>query len=380
MVDEAFTLRWPSVVRFGWGVRHELPALLQEFAGDPDRAFLVASRSALTGPGADLISGCGAARPCGLFQDVPHDPPLETIEEIVRHVRRTQAQALVALGGGSVIDAAKAAAALAPGDHAVTAVFRGEAFPTVPGLPVLALPTTAGSGAEVTANAVLTDSARGDKKSLRMPGMVPRAALVDPELTVSQPPELTAWSGLDALTQAIESFLSLRAHAASRPLAAAAVVRLMHNLLAAVRDGRSREARARVAEGSLLSGLAFSQSGLGAVHGLAHPLGVALGLPHGFICAVLLPHILRWNAPACTARLAELARGTDTAASADGFVAAVGALCRDLGVPSSLARHGLRPAHFPGILSRCRSASMQANPRPMDDGAVTDLLVALAAS
>jgi len=187
------------------------------------------------------------------------------------------------------------------------------------------------------------------------------------------PPALTAASGLDALTQAIESYISLNAHVVSRSLAEPAVKLLFGGLRAAFMNGQDREARTRVAEGSLLSGMAFSQSGLGAVHGLAHPMGLLLDLAHGLTCAILLPHILRWNLPVCRAALGELGSAVGVA-SAEDFVAAVDELCVALGIPKNFRAAGLQEAHFPTIVKNCRSGSMKANPRPMQDQHILDLL------
>jgi alcohol dehydrogenase class IV len=298
---------------------------------------------------------------------------LGTVDTLVRLARGVAAEAIVGVGGGSVIDAAKAAAVLAPLEGSVTEYFRGESEITAPGLPYVAMPTTAGTGAEITRNAVLTDPEAGVKRSLRSPHMVPAAALIDPELTTTMPPALTAHSGLDALTQAVESYTSLRSNAVSRPLAIEAIQRLFSALPAAYRDGSHREARTTVAEGSLLSAMAFSQSGLGAVHGLAHPIGHILNLPHGLTCAVLLPHILRWNEPACHRELEALAAAIG-GRSAEDFIEAVTQLCHTLGIPSTFAELGLDKQHVAPIVANCRSGSMAANPKPMSDEDVRELL------
>ena len=379
MISSAFELRYPAVVRFGWGVRRELPALLRELASgqEPVPVFLVASRSALQGDSlAEFKALCGPGLK-GIYGEVPHDPPLTVVNAIISRLRETGTAVVIAVGGGSVIDAAKAAAAVAPFGPAVDPFFHGKQALLQPGLPLVALPTTAGSGAEITLNAVLTDTARRVKKSLRSPYMAPKAALVDVELTMTQPPALTAWSGLDAFTQALESYLSRKAHSVSRLLAVRAMERLLKFLPVAVKDGTDREARTAVAEGSLLSGMAFSQSGLGAVHGLAHPLGLALDLPHGYTCAVLLPHILALNAPVCGAELRELSTAFGLADGA-AFLQAVEALCRDLQVPPDFRPHGLAERHFPEILANCRSNSMQANPRDLSDAEILALLQQLA--
>ncbi len=370
-MDTFFSLTYPSTIKYGWGCRRELGGLIVERG--IRRPLLVATRS----------HGEASARRaweelCGLpfvhvVSGVPHDPPLEAVDEIIAAGRELSADAVIAVGGGSVIDAAKAAAALISRVGWTGEYFRGEREIDSPGLPFLALPTTAGTGAELTRNAVLSDPRSGEKKSLRSPYMVPSVALVDPELTVSMPPGLTAASGLDAFTQAVESFLSRRANAVSRPLALESAGLLFHGLPHAYREGTNEESREHVARGSLLSAMAFSQSGLGAVHGLAHPIGSALELPHGLTCAILLPHVLEWNLPACRDDLARLARHC-AGEQAEGFVAAVRELTLALGIPKTFAEFGLTADHLPFILSHCRSGSMKATPRPMSDDDIERLL------
>jgi alcohol dehydrogenase class IV len=369
-----YALFFPPVIHFGSGCRFLAGDLLRRAAGGPQpRTYAVCSRSVRSSGALDELSRRSGLSWCGVYDHVPHDPPLECVDALIEQLCLASADAVLALGGGSVIDAAKAAAALAPTADGVRPFFEGQRTVSRPGLPLVALPTTAGSGAEITLNAVLSDHLKGVKRSIRSPFLVPAAALVDPDLTVSMPPDLTAHSGLDALTQAIESYLSLQANAVSRPLAAAAVARLLAHLPQACRDGHDLEARTQVAEGSLLGAMAFSQSGLGAVHGLAHPIGHALSLPHGLTCAVLLPHILRLNLPACTGELGALANGLGLG-GAEAFVEAIGSLCTALGVPASFAAYRLAEADHGAIVANCRSGSMKANPRHLADSELSDLL------
>jgi alcohol dehydrogenase class IV len=369
-----YTLLYPPVIEFGWGSRRRLPEVIaaRGFGLSPGVVLVCSRTLARSGRRAELEALCGG-NICACLHDVPHDPPLAAVNALLAAMREPGCQLVVAVGGGSVIDAAKAAAVIAPiGEH-VEPFFRGERAIEGPGLPFVALPTTAGTGAEITKNSVLTDVARNVKKSLRSDHMVPTAAIVDPELTVTLPPSITAASGMDALTQAVESFLSTRAHNVSRSLAAAAVRLLMAGLPGAYADGGNREARTDVAEGSLLSAMAFSQSGLGAVHGLAHPVGLALDAAHGLVCAVLLPHVLRWNAPACDPELGRLASVTGYS-GAEEFIGAIEELCRALGIPRTFAAMGLADVHVEYIVANCRSGSMAANPRPMEDDDVRALL------
>lgn len=375
-----FELRYPGLIRFGWGCRQELPAAMRELTvGATPRALLLCSRSfAQTASFAELRALAGGEA-CTVFTEVRAEPELAVVDAVAALAREHGAGLLVAAGGGSVMDVGKAAAVVAAGGPAATTAdyFHGRRPVAGPLLPLIVLPTTAGSGAEITCNAVLTDPAVPVKKSLRSPAMVPRVALVDPELTVSLPSEQTAWSGLDALTQAVESYLSTRANAASRALARDAAALLLHWLPAAVRNGQDREARTGVAQGSLLSGMAFSQSSLGAVHGLAHPLGLGLGVAHGLTCAILLPHVLELNAEVTRADQDTLGAACGVR-DGEGFRAAIRELCAAFGVPIGFTRWGLCEAQFPAILATCRSASMQTNPRPLSDPEIVALLRRLA--
>jgi len=190
-------------------------------------------------------------------------------------------------------------------------------------------------------------------------------------------PELTAASGLDAFTQAVESFTSADANSATKALACKAAVIIFNSIEDACESGDDLGLRAKMAEGSLLSAMAFSQSGLGAVHGLAHPAGALLGIPHGVMCAILLPTVLEWNLPECRTDYDELADacGLD---DADEFVNAVRHLCAKLKIPPNLSGHGLKPEQCSFIIKNCRSRSMECNPRQMTDEDILKLLESLA--
>lgn len=369
-----FTLGYPPTIRFGWGSFAALGELLADVAESSMPYHLVTSPSFVRAGIPERLAAALGEASAGVFADVEHDPSLETVDWLIEDLRSSQSCCVVAVGGGSVLDVAKAAAVLAPiPDASVRPFFVGERAISKPGLPLIAVPTTAGSGAEVTRNAVLTDRESRIKQSLRSPLMTPRMAVVDPELTLSMPSELTASTGLDALTQAVESFISRRAHDVSAALAIRAVGLIMGALKHAVADGTDRAAREAMASGSLLSAMAFSQSGLGAAHGLSHPLGTVLGLPHGYVCAVLLPHVLEWNLRSSQSRLDDLGRHCG-AGDASGFVEAVRRLCRAVGIPEGFTGAGLARRHFDFIVDNCRSGSMQANPRPMSDADVVSLL------
>lgn len=373
-----FTLLYPETIIFGENSMKQLSELLPETA----RVLLIAGKSTESSgiiesvrsqlDGRFVVEAVGTVVP---------EPPLECVDAVVELGRQNAVTAVVAVGGGSVIDAAKVAAAIIPEDGNTADYFYGKRQIDQKGLFFAALPTTAGTGAEITKNAVLTDSEAKIKKSIRSPYMVPDAAIVDPLLTLSMPPHVTAASGLDAFTQALESYTSSDANSVTRPLAKLAVSKIFANLAAAYHNGDNMEKRSEVAEGSLLSAMAFSQSGLGAAHGLAHPIGSLLKVPHGVACSILLKPVMEWNSAVCIADYAELATACGLGNPGDSneeltkkLVDAIGELCEEMAVPANFADYSLAREHFPFILKNCRSRSMECNPRPMSDEDVMNFL------
>ncbi len=375
MLKDSYTAYLPPIIQFGRGCRAKVPEIADAVSHGRTRALLVISSSVRNAPiGAELVESLGK-RLAGEFVGVPHDPPLACVDEIREAARNASANVIVAVGGGSVMDAGKTAAILAQQEEPTAEFHRGTLPVPARGIPFVALPTTAGTGAEVTKNAVLTDVERDFKGSLRSPGMVAAAALVDPDFTLDLPRRITADSGLDALTQAIESYVSLNANSMTQALALRATALLLRWLPLAWEDGRNVAARTGTAEGSMLSAMAFSQSGLGAVHGLAHPIGHRLNLAHGFTCAVLLPHIIRYNLPVRRMEFNELGAASGCV-DAQGLCERIAWICRHFDVPAGFPT--LREPDIPYIVQNCRSGSMKANPRHMSDEDVTSLLMRLA--
>jgi alcohol dehydrogenase class IV len=325
---------------------------------------------------AGLLAGLGW--PAAVFP-VAGEPTIELARAGVAAGREHGADVVVAIGGGSVIDAGKAVAMLLgnggdPLDY-LEVVGSGRKI-TRPAVPCVAVPTTAGTGSEVTANAVLASPAHRVKSSLRSPFMIPRVALVDPALTVSCPPPVTAASGLDALTQCLEPFVSVRANPLTDGLAREGLRRAAAGLRAAYADGTDLGARADMAVCSLLGGLALANAKLGAVHGLAGVIGGTAAVPHGVACAALLAPVMEANVAALRSgppgrrahpaldRYAEAARlitGTPAASIEDGldWIRETIAL---LAIPR-LASFGLRPHDADDIaVKAAKSSSMQGNP------------------
>jgi len=323
-----------------------------------------------------LVEELEAAGSTVTFIHVEGEPTVAFATDAAAFARRMSADVVVAVGGGSAIDAGKAVAALATNDGEaldyLEVVGRGQPLRAAP-LPFVAVPTTAGTGSEVTRNAVLAVPERRVKVSLRSPLMLPRIAIVDPALTDGLPPEPTAFTGLDALTQNIEPLLSCRANPMTDGLCREGIRRAARSLRAAWSDGANAGARDDMAVASLHGGLALANAGLGAVHGLAGPIGGMFSAPHGAVCAALLGPVLRANLGALRSRAADhpslarldelgvlLARRPD--ATADDAVAWVSETVAALGVPG-LSHWGLSPDDIPAIVEQAaRASSMAANP------------------
>jgi alcohol dehydrogenase class IV len=330
----------------------------------------------------------GLELPAAVFA-VAAEPTVDLARAGAAAAREHGADVVAAIGGGSVIDLAKAVAMLLgnggdPLDY-LEVVGAGQKI-TQPAVPLLAVPTTAGTGAEVTANAVLASPAHGVKASLRSPLMIPRVALVDPELTVSCPPPVTAASGLDALTQCLEPFVSPRANPLTDGLAREGLRRAAAGLRAAYADGRDLRARADMAMCSLLGGIALANAKLGAVHGLAGVIGGTADVPHGVACAALLAPVIEANVTALRSgppgrpaldRYAEAARlltGRPAATIEDGL-AWIRETVTLLAVPG-LAGFGLRPDQADGVAAKAaRSSSMQGNPVALSDAGLRAIVL-----
>ena len=236
---------------------------------------------------------------------VTGEPTVNLVRHGVELARKQQCDVVISIGGGSVIDAGKAIAALLtnPGDVMDYLEVVGKGKPiSQPAAPFIAIPTTAGTGAEVTRNAVLASEEHGVKASLRSPYLLPRLAIVDPELTLELPPNVTAYTGLDALTQVIEPYVSVRSNAFTDLFCVKGMTRAARSLGRAFTHGEDIAARTDMCIVSLLGGLALANAGLGAVHAFAAPIGGRYPAPHGAVCAAFLPHVTEANIRALRAR------------------------------------------------------------------------------
>lgn len=312
---------------------------------------------------------------------VPNEPTIDLIGQGVVQAKAAHVDLIIGFGGGSVIDAAKAIAALTtnpgqPLDY-LEVIGKGQPLMVNP-LPYIAIPTTAGTGTEVTKNAVLASPEHRVKVSLRHNKMLPDVAIVDPELTYSVSPDLTASTGLDALTQLIEPYVSHLATPITDGFCREGIRRAARSLQRATRDGNDIQAREDMAIASLFGGLALANAKLGAVHGFAGPLGGMYPAPHGALCGRLLPFVTETNVQAlqrrdpenpALARYAEIAQmvtGDAHATIADG-IAWLQTLGAELAV-GGLSAYGVEEADFPSIIAKSKnSSSMKGNPIVLDE-------------
>lgn len=320
------------------------------------------------------------------------EPTVDDIDRALQAARSSACDVVIGLGGGSAVDAAKAAAGLlGNGGDALDymeVIGKGRKI-TRPAVPWVAVPTTAGTGAEATRNAVIGHPGKRFKASIRSELLLPRVALVDPELGVGVPPGMTASSGMDALCQLIESYTSTGANPITDALALQGIPLAARSLRRAHADGADLDAREDMALAALLSGITLTNAGLGAVHGFAAPLGANFPVPHGTVCAALLPHVIDANvralraestAHSTLARYAAVGRlmsgdqDQSDAAAIGLLLSETFALARDLRIPS-LGQFGLAPAGVPEMVALARkSSSMRFNPVVLSEGALAETL------
>ena len=368
MTTVSFEFATAARIMVGAGRVAELPGVL---SGLGSRVLVCTGANPARHAG--LLAGLGL--PAAVFP-VAAEPTVELARAGVAAAREHGADVVAAIGGGSVIDTGKAVAMLLgnggdPLDY-LEVVGSGRTI-SRPAVPCAAVPTTAGTGAEVTANAVLASPSHRVKVSLRSRLMIPQVALVDPQLTASCPPPVTAASGLDALTQCLEPFVSVRANPLTDGLAREGLRRAAAGLRAAYADGNDLDARADMAVCSLLGGIALANAKLGAVHGLAGVIGGTADVPHGMACAALLAPVIEANVQALRSGQPDhpgLARYTEAAwlltgkpaASTEDGIAWIRETMTLLAVPG-LAAFGIRPEHAGDVAGKAsRSSSMQGNP------------------
>lgn len=377
----------PTRIIFGTGTLSQLGKEAKKFGTS---IFLVTGRKALRESGTlEKVEKIFAEEGLGyyLYDRVSPEPDLETVDEAVKLCQRNDADLVVGIGGGSAIDVAKAVAGLAkiapdrdksPTGFTTVADYleemrpEGENMKTLdaPGLPFLAVPTTAGSGAEVTMNAVIVNKKLKTKRSFRSAYLFAKLAIVDPELTVYLSPQITASSGMDALTHLLEGYLSKKANPFTDTLAIVGIKLVKQMLPEAVRNGHNLDARTTMSQASLFGGMVIANAGLGLIHGLGSFLGSLHHLPHGLACALVLPAVLEYNLESSPERkevLEHILEGEP--------VEVVRNLMKEINLPERLSDLGLKEKDLEELARQSLTASStKNNPREVSYEEVLDIL------
>ncbi len=369
---EVHQLWFPTRLLFGEGA---LAGLAKQLPALGKKALLVTggtatARMPAVGAIRDMLNAAGGD--CVHFAEVQADPDVETVEQGTARGTRESVDLVIGLGGGSPLDAAKAIAARLTNEGPASAFFGTGNIAKRP-LPLVCIPTTSGTGSEATQIAVLTDKANRRKVSVVSPLLYPALSVVDPELTAGMSPALTAATGADALTHAVESYVAAGAWEMTRGWSFRAVSFIASYLKRACADGSDREARHQMALASTLAGMAFSHAGLGLAHALAHPLGALFGVAHGTGNAILLPAVMEFNleqVPEAYREIAFLfganAAGLEAREAALRAVQAVRELFAAVGLPATISACGVGEEHIPLLASEAmlNERLRTSNPRP----------------
>lgn len=359
----------PERLLFGWG---SLGKTGEEALRYGTKALLVSGKTSSRASGA-LDAVCASLKSAGitvtLFCEVESDPSVHTVTVGATLAKDSGADVVIALGGGSPLDAAKAISVMATHsgnivDYEKTALHRK-------GIPVIAIPTTAGTGSEVTKFVVITDTDRKVKMLISSPFLIPRVALLDPQLTLSIPPAFTAGPGMDALTHAIEAYQSSLASPTTDVFALSAIRLIGANLVKATLNGANVEARTAMLLGQLHAGLAFGNASVALVHAMSRPLGAHFGIPHGQANAILLPWVMEYNRPACPEKFVHIAealgcdvQGLPRKEASRLAVTTVREIYADTGLPLTLAELGIPAEALPQLAQDAsQSGSVLFNPR-----------------
>jgi alcohol dehydrogenase class IV len=347
--ERLFEFKCPTRVIFGINVAKDLGDMVRRL--HKESVFLVTdkglSKSGILNRVTDILKTAGIQYE--IFDNVEQNPTVKTVNQGAKVFQKEKNRVILALGGGSPIDAAKAIGVKATHNGNITEYTRhGDKVVQNITPPLIAVPTTAGTGSEVTWVSVLVDSDIKRKIVVPSPFIAPNLALVDPALTLTVPPEISASTGMDALTHAIEGYVSLKSEPISDALALEAIKLISENLRTAVKNGKDINARSNMLLASTLAGMVFINSGLGLVHSMAHALGGRYNIPHGLANAIMLPRVMRYNIVANPLKFASIARtmgekvdGNDIEIDAEKSVISVFNLSSDIGIPHSLEELGI---------------------------------------
>ena len=363
-------LQQPKRLLFGTGCIHRS---VEEFKiAGWNRLFVITSPQIAAAHPETIAEWRNAGLAVEVFTGIDREPEIALFEEVVAAARKHKPDVVIGLGGGSALDVSKLVAALLDGAQALRDVFgigllRGRATALV------CIPTTAGTGADVSPNAILLDEAERLKKGVVSPHLVPDMAICDPELTFSLPPPVTAATGIDALVHCMEAYANKHAHPVVDVYALEGIRRIGRSIETAVKDGSNREARSDVMLGALYGGLCLGPVNTAAVHALSYPLGGEYRVPHGVANSLLMPHVFRFNLPAMPRRYADIAvalgcaEGADVNATAEAGLQRLTEMSRNCGVPQRLRDVGVPEADLPRLAQESMKVTrlLKNNPREL---------------
>lgn len=371
----------PQNIYFGCGKISMLSQLVQPYSS----LLIVVSKSAAKNNRiSSAIDDIKRSHKVVIFDSVSDEPTVEIINKCTQIAREHQVNLIISIGGGSIIDTAKATAGFAPNEGKLVDYIEGVGIgKKIDNMPIdhIAVPTTSGTGSEMTKNAVIMGSNTKFKRSFRHDKMVPIASIIDPELTVTVPKNITAYSGMDAITQLIESYISKKSNSFTDALALEGLKKAGQSLLDAYNDGSNIEARTNMAYASTISGMCLANSGLGAVHGLVAGLGAVLHIPHGMGCAILLPHVIKMNSPYIKQKSAALCTAlvgsceNNHKKDTETIIKYIDNMIDSLNIPKNFKDIGINKETALEIINYSSSSSMSGNPYPMTEEDILNILL-----
>jgi alcohol dehydrogenase class IV len=372
-VERFATFRTPKSIFYG---RYAFEKVGEEAAARGKKALIVSDK---------IMDGLGYVSKCQytlknegiesiVYLGVVSEPTDQFVAESLELLKREKCDVVISLGGGSCIDTAKAIAVLATNEGYIGDYMGGKKMARNAAVPHIAIPTTAGTGSEATDVTVITNTTNHVKMMIKQPVFMPEVAIVDPLLTISSPKSVTSATGVDALSHAIEAYLSRKSHPLTDTLALSAIKFIGENILAAYNDGTNEKAREGMSLGSLQAGMAFTNASVCLVHGMSRPIGALFHVPHGISNAMLLPAVLEFSKEACVERLADIGRIFLPASeclsnkeAAEFSVNAIKELCQKLNIPN-LKGWGIEQKAFENVVEKMASDAIESgspanNPR-----------------
>jgi alcohol dehydrogenase class IV len=365
----SFSYHNPTAIEFGWGALARLPELVKSVGGR--RALVVGDPGVVKAGLVDrVLAALGGSVSVTTFTDVESDPDARSVDAGVQLARAKECDVIIGIGGGSAMDVAKVIGVMLTNPGNIRD-YNGMGKIGQPGAPVIAIPTTSGTGSEMTIWSVLSDKEKKTKFGVGSVLNCARIALLDPELTMSLPPAITAATGIDALTHALESYVNTATQPISEAMSEQSMTLIARSLRLAVAQPGNKEARADMLLASTIAAMAFNSTRLGLAHAFAMPLGSRFHIPHGLANAIMLPPVMRFNLPGSLAKFARIAQifGENTAGlsqreAAERSVVAIEQLQQDIGITQKLGDFGMTEADLQDVAAEAiLSGNVAVNPR-----------------